>query len=460
MTDRAPAAVRGARPVPHTLLAGIVAFGIPWLFGTAPAFLYDAAQYWGGAAAISAGEGPIEPGGLTTRGVFTAAVYLVPAFVSAALGPGSAVWTVLAWNSALGAVVAVLLVPRLATLFSSSPSSRPPALRIWSSAILVSFVLSGFAKFPLIDLWSTALALAGVYGIIVGRRWWVLLLSGLSLGIAVNLRPSLIAPVLLSMIVLLFIHPRAVGIGAAAAVLSVIPQLALNVRAWGLWSPVPRETIPLSAVQAAHATYAVRYDTVAFADQRPQQWYCDPAYASRLIDDPVPNNQLGVVASAFQHLPDSLWFLTRKAAANLHWSFATPYENSPGDGSAIMALLVVAVSSFGVVALVLAAIRSRSDRRRLMATLALLGFWFGALGTLVFSTPETRFALPLVMVGLIGVLATVPERFTWSRPSRGSLVALACGLVLMVGLSFAGAEAQTHALPPGPVVDAADCASR
>ncbi|MFB9645802.1 hypothetical protein [Microbacterium terregens] len=438
----------------------MAAFLIAGIHGTAPEFVYDAAQYWGGAVALVAGESPVLPGSLPTRGVLTTLVYLVPALVTAAIGPSSTVWTVLVWNAAVGAVVAAVLLPRLAGVFSSDPSAPPPALRVWVSALLGGFLISGFAPFPLVDISSVALALAGFYGLVAGRRWWAFCLAGLALTAAVNLRPGMIAPILLAIGVLLIAHPRAVALAVPGVLVGFLPQVMLNVRVWAQWSPVPPETIPLSSVQAGPAPYTLRYDTVAFADQRPQQWYCDPAYAAQLVSDPVSHNQFGVVASAFQHLPDSLWFMTRKAAANLHWSFATPYENSPGEGSLVMALLVIAVSAFGVVALVRAAIRARSDRRRLVTTLAMIGFWSGALGTLIFSTPETRFALPLVLVGLIGVVATVPATARFSAPSRGTVVAVACGLVLTVALFLAGVEALTHALPPGPVIDAADCATR
>lgn len=442
----------------HSVVAGVVAFLIPWHFGFAPEFVYDAAQYWGGAAAIVAGGDPVLAGGLATRGIFTTFVYLPPALVAALIGQGAAVWSVLAWNALLAAVVCVVLVPRLAGLFGADPTAPTSPSRIWTAAVLGPMLLAGFARYPLVDVWATSIALAGVCGLVVARRWWVLLLSGAALLISVNMRPALIAAVAIAVVVLLFARPFAVVRALAGAAIAVLPQVYLNLAAWGSWSIVPRETGPLSAVQAAWAPYAIRYDTVAFAEQAPQQWYCDPGYAALVINDQVPTNQLGVVGSAFEHLPASIWFLFRKAAASLQWSFSTPYGDPPADGVHPMAILVIGVSAGGLVALIACATTVRRDRVRFVPALALLGFWFGALGTLVFATPETRFALPLVLVGLVGLVAIVPKSLR--RPARSTVwvISVVIALALAVALLAAGCEALGHALPPGPLQDAAGCA--
>ncbi|MGL4340360.1 MAG: hypothetical protein ACRCSP_08070 [Rhodoglobus sp.] len=443
--------------MPHTLLAGVVAFFIAWTHGPAPSFVYDGAQYWGGAAALAAGEAPLIPGVLTMRGVFTTLVYLPPAVVTELIGPGAAIWTVLAWNAMLSAVVFSMLIPRIAGLVSPKLTSSPPPLRIWVSTVVGSAMLAGFARFPLVEVWAVSLALAGFYGLIVARRWYWLTLAGLSLTVAGNLRPSMIAPVLLAVAVLSIVRAKPIATAAPAAALAVAPQIIFNVLTWGLWSPVPPHTASLIAVQSAAAPHTLRYDTVPFAGQHPQQWYCDPQYAALLADDRQPRNQFEVIASAFQHLPDSLWFLLRKAAAGLHWSLATPYENPPDQSVNAMAILVITVSTFGVTALILQAIRTRSHRRSLVTTLAMLAFLIGALATLVLSTPETRFAVPIVLLGLVGVVSVAPELKQLRAPSRSELFAAGCALLIAIGLIMASTEALGHDMPPGPLADATAC---
>lgn len=444
--------------ISHTPLASLVAFAIAFIHGLAPAFVYDAAQYWGGALALFTGGDPVLAGGLATRGVFTAGVYLPPALLTAVLGGGAAEWAVLTWNALMIAMVCAVLVPRFVQAVRGM-EGRPPAAQVWISAVLGSVLLSGFARFPLMDVVSTGLAFAGLYGILVTRRWPLLVLSGLAIAAGANMRPSLLAPIVVAVVVLLFVRAGQVAIAVAGGVLALIPQLALNVLAFGSWSIVPRETAALSAVQAAYAHVALRYDTVAFADQRPQQWYCDPLYASLVVDDGVPRNQFQVVGSALAHLPDSLWFLFRKAAASIHWSLETPYEPPPGSAVDVLTVLVVMTAALGVVILAGSAIRERAERRRLSAILALLGFWFGALAVLVFATPETRFAVPIVLVGLIGVVSVIPARISEITVTPGSALIAACGLLLAAALFLGGAEALSHSLPAGPLTDARACAA-
>jgi len=460
LVDSASHRLRLSPASAHTVVALVVAFLIPLVHGTAQDFVYDAAQYWGGATALVSGHSPVAAGGLTTRGVYTAIVYSPPAIVASLIGPGAAAWAVLVWNAALGSAVSVILLPRIAGLFASDTLSLPPLVRMWTSALLGGVLLSGFARYPLVDMWAAALALAGFYGLAVGRRWWSLSLAGVLLSVAANLRPATIAPIALSVLILLIVRAKPISISLPGAALAISGQLVFNLAVWHLWSLVPRETGPLSAVQAGPATYTLRYDTVPFSGQDPRQWFCDPAYATMLVDDRIASNQLDVIMSAFRHLPDSLWFLFRKAAANLEWGGATPYGDSTNPASNPLAILVITVSAAGVVALVLHAVKNRSRKRSFVVTLAILGFWFGALGTLVFSTPETRFALPLVLVGLVGILAAIPARVRLALPQSRAVVALLCGIALTVTVLVAGAQAVGDRMPPGPLAGAADCAAQ
>jgi hypothetical protein len=403
--------------------------------------------------ALLGGGDAFQTGALSMRGVLTTIVYLAPALASSALGPAVAVWAVLAWNSLLGAVVCVVLLPRLASLVSPGHAIT----RIWLSAAVGGAVLSGYARFPLLDTWAVAAALAGLYALARGRRWWNAILAGIAFAAAINLRPAYLVPLAIAMAVILISRPRRVGWAIPGIALGLIPQFALNLVIYRSIGITPYATPQLVTVQAAQAAYAIRYDTVAFAGRNPQQWYCDPAYAAQVATDPTPTDQLGVVGSVFQHLPNSLWFLTEKAAASLQWTFSTPYEHTPGPGTSLMTPLVIGVAAVGVVALVVRAIGERRDRARLISMLAILGFWLGSLATLVLSTPETRFALPLVLVGLIGLLAIVPSRLSEIRPIRPLVIGLVVAIVLAVGLFGAGKLALAHPAPAGPLPSASAC---
>lgn len=439
----------------HTLLAGIFVVAIQCAHGPAEGFLYDAVQYWGAPLALLTDGNVTEVGVLGIRGALTTLVYLVPAMLTTILGPWSAVWTVLAWNSLLAAVLLVVLLPRIAEHIV--PGRWIP--RVWTSAILGGVALSGFARFPLLDVWSAAFALAGLYALLAGRRWWFIAAGGLALAVAVNLRPSYLVPVSIAALVLLIARPRRTAWAVPGVLLGAAPQVLFNVAAFGQLSASPVDTPFLLRVQAAQAAFAVRYDTVAFTDRHPQQWYCDPGYAALLVGDPAPTGPMEVVGSALSHLPQSLWFLSQKASASLHWSFATPYEPGPEAGVSPMTFLVVAIAALGLVGIVWRVSTNWSVRAARFNALALLGFWFGALGTLVFSTPETRFALPLVLIGLIGLLVLPPAAPLHEATRRSALIAAGAGIALTAALLFIGEAGLDHPMPPGPLPDASACAA-
>ena len=110
-------------------LASMVALVV--LRDPAPAFVYDAAQYWSGAQAIVQGTDEYTLGGLSIRGVFTSVVYLPAYALAQALG-GSVVagaWAVMAQNAFfigfLGAVVIPLLLRRVVTILPVTSGSPP-----------------------------------------------------------------------------------------------------------------------------------------------------------------------------------------------------------------------------------------------------------------------------------------------------------------------------------------------
>ena len=168
---------------------------------------------------------------------------------------------------------------------------------------------------------------------------------------------------------------------------------------------------------------------------------------------------MGVVASILDNLPHSLWFLTEKTAASLQRASVTPYAHAPGAATSLTALLAVGTASAGLVALVMRAVLARHDRRWFLVTLSMLGFWLGSLSALVLSTPETRFALPLVVVGLVGVLAVVPEKLPSRQSTRPIVIGVAASVLVTLALFAAGRAALAHPAPPGQLQSASACAA-
>ncbi|KAA9111238.1 hypothetical protein [Microbacterium rhizomatis] len=442
---------RRARLINLAAAAALV-FAVQLLRGPASSFLYDGVQYWGGPLALLGDEGVSEVAVLNIRGVLTPLVYLVPAAASLVIGSGSAGLLVLVWNALLAAGVCVLLLPRLA----SRVAPGHEITRTWISAVLGAVLLSGFAPYPLLDVWSLAFAITALLLLTARPEWWTALLAGLAAAVAVDLRPSYLLPLALALIVLFIARPRSILWTGAGAVIGVLPQVLYNAITTGSWSPAPHATAFLVKVQSAQATYAIRYDTVLEAARHPQQWYCSPSYAALGAADDPPTSPFAVAGSLMSHLPDSIRFALEKIGATLRWSLTTPFEPSPTPQISAMALLVVLVVAAGAAGLIWAVINSVGLGR--FAAAALLSMGVGVMGTVVLSTPETRFALPLAMIGIVGVLTVIPHSVRRVRRVRGSDVTVAAaGVALAALLLWAGLSGVAHPMPPGPMATPADC---
>ena len=116
----------------------------------------------------------------------------------------------------------------------------------------------------------------------------------------------------------------------------------------------------------------------------------------------------------------------------------------------MFALLVTTVSVLGVVSLLHAQSKS-GFRSAPVAVWAAFVVWLGSLITIVTPSPETRFALPLVLLGIAGCSALV----RWGLGTRWT-----AGAVIAVVVVFAvGTLGLSHAAAPGPTSPSA-CAVR
>ncbi|WP_457184593.1 hypothetical protein [Nocardioides sp. P5_E3] len=390
------------------------------------AFVYDANQYWSGATAVGSGGNVYDDGGLATRGVLTPLVY-VPAFFLAELagsGPVDATWAVLIQNSfliaLLGSVVVPALLRRVVTI--------GPA-HVGLSTAITGLALSGFAPYPVMDLPAVVCVAVGVL-LLCEVRWWSWILGGGFLAAAVNLRPAYVLPAVLILAVVAIVRwPRApLGVVGAAAVTGVQAMYG-HVRA-DVWSASPPLADLVRTVQYQYGAYGVRYDTIPFTNGDPRLWHCSPGMADAMRGQPMPTSASGLLGVMVDNLPTSAGLAMDKFTASLHWSTATPYSHPGEQALRPLGIFVILVSCVGFVALV-ALLRSRTD---LSAPLALVAMTLGVAVTLVGSSPEPRFALPLVVAGAAGVVAASSRwghrDLSWSRP----LVIGVGAAVLLTGL--------------------------
>jgi hypothetical protein len=396
------------------------------------AFVYDAHQYWTGASAVGNGGNVYDDGGLATRGVLTPLVY-VPAFFLARLaggGPVDATWAVLIQNSLLIALLGAVLIP---ALLRRAVTIGP--LHVGLSTALTSVTLSGFAPYPLMDLPAVVCVAAGVL-LLCQARWWSWIIGGAFLAAAVNLRPAyVLAAVLIVGAVTIVRWPRAPLAGIGAAAVTGVQAVYGHMRA-DVWSASPPLADLVWAVQYQYGAYGIRYDTIAFTDGAPQLWHCNPGMADAMSGQPMPESAGGLLRIMVDHLPTSALLAMDKVAASLHWSVATPYAQ-PGDQFLRpLGILVILISCAGFVALV-GLLRVGDDRS---APLALVALELGAAVTLVGSAPEARFAVPVVVAGVAGVVAAAARwghrGLTWTRPLAVGVVAAGLLTALVAGLGW------------------------
>ena len=435
-----------ARPRRQSATLSVIACVVLFL-GTvtqSPArFVYDAANYWAGAVSLAHGRDAYVDGLMSLRGVLSSVLYLPAALATRGFGASAGGLAVLVENSLLVSLIGVVLLPQL--LRAWGPVTP---WMMWVCAGLTWLVVGRFAPYPLTDIWAAALVLVAL--VALRRQSGIGLLgAGLLAGIAFNIRPAYLVPLLLVLAVVL-LRTKFAGLWfGAGVVLALVPQLIVNLKhgaGWKLWPP---DMLALTQLQAYNASFVVRYDTAYVPARDPQQFFCNPAMAQAVGVHP-PTSTVGLGDLYLHNLPQSIVFVAEKAAAALHWPLSAPYFAPTGAGDLMFALLVTTVSVLGVVSLLHT--QSRSGFRSVpVAVCAALALWLGSVITIVTPSPETRFALPLVLLGIAGCASLVGGRMS-GRWTAGAVI----GVVVVFAIGMLGLS---HPAAPGPA-SPSYCAAR
>jgi hypothetical protein len=404
----------------------------------ATAFSYDAGHYWGGATALLDGGSVFDRGLLTVRGVLTSFLYLPAATVARVAGPSAAGSAVLVQNAVLVAVIGAVLLPRVVGIWRTTT----PAV-VWVCAVASALLLRGLAPFPLTDLWAAALLLAAVVGL-DGSGRVRFLVAGCLAGVAFNVRPAVLIPLGLVGVAVL-VARRWSGLWfAAGGVLALLPQFALNRWRGTTWFPWPEATAALTQVQAKTAAFVVRYDTVTsgqVADAR--LFFCSPRMAHAL-HGVAPGSTRELALAYLSHPIEASIVSVQKVGAALHWPLSTPYFSPAPGADGLVALLVTAVAVVGAAGILRATFRHGWLALSLPQAGLLLA-WAGSLLTLTTSATETRFALPLILVGIAGC-GLLADRGPALPRTRGGRIWLAATVVAVAAVFGAGAWGLQHPL--------------
>jgi hypothetical protein len=397
----------------------------------ASAFRADASTYWGATMAILHNGDLHTVGLLDLRGIATSVLYLPAGVAVAVAGGAGAAFAVMFQNALLIGAVGAFLLPRFVGLW------RPVTPRlVWACATGAGLLLAGFAPVPLTDLWAASLLIAATVAL-RERRWYRLLISGAAAGLAFNLRPAVLFPVVgIALAVLIARRASALWFLAGAAA-AVLPQSLYNLSHGISWLPWPEQTLALSGMQAHFASFTVRYDTLETPAGLAPLFYCSPTMAQTIGESP-PSSAGELVGAFLSHPVEASVLSAQKVAAALHWGIAMPYADKAPGVNALFALLVTAVAVVGATAGLHAVLGTRLRAMPLPHVAAVL-LWLGSVASLVSAATESRFAMVPVLVGIAGCGALIDagmhsprNRRTWVRIGA---VALAVVAVFAVGAS-------------------------
>jgi hypothetical protein len=376
--------------------------------------LWDADGYMN-SAIIWVSGGPHESVAeqLYYRGFLTSIIFYLPAFLGINYFEPTQFGTyiyvfVMVQNAIIISWMSAYVLPKIVGLFQ--PINN---LTVLTTSLLGFYVMNSFVPYSLMDLWALACLMPVVY-LIYSQKRIALSISGLLLGLCLNLRPSYLFAILLLVISAFFIKKMAVLLMLPGLIVSQIPQILYNAKWNDSLSIFPIGLGKITGRLATFAAYSIRYDTVAY---RPFAQgglsFCDKKMKEiALIAKPESTFETALLF--LQNPGHSAVFLMKKLAAAFWWPVTVPYyEHNPLVNS-IYGALVLLIVVFGLSRIIMILISSDQKKRFIGVFAVLVGF----LINLVLYSNETRYGLSVVLIAICGIAICV-SRFNLSTEIIG-----------------------------------------
>lgn len=402
----------------------------------APEMMWDAGSYLSGSMALISRGSIYEAGGLVLRGAWTPVVYSPAAAVNQIFRNGEygeVLYTaVLLQGALLVATISVFLLPTLMQIWFPRNSTS-----LIVCTLLGYFALKSFAPYSLMDLWAVALVLLAVC-LLTRPKFANLFFAGLALGICVNIRPSYLLTVV-AVAVASVAYTRFRGlIVLASLIVAQIPQLAVNIFINQRISLFPVDLRNIARQDLDSAIFVIRYDTIAYRPwAQGAQLFCDPTM-TRIALNGFPSSPLDFIKFFLTHPVESGWFYIQKLGAVLLWPTSTPYFELNPSPRLFFGVIILLITTLGISSLVLTRTNSSALNLPRVATIivivcALVGF--------ATSHTETRYAVPLVLIGIVGIAGFVGQsiRYGFHRSNiRGGIPTAVAVAAIAVLLAMAG----------------------
>jgi hypothetical protein len=377
---------------PTWIKAALAVFLATIFESSAPVPVGDAYFYWYGALKFAHIQSPWIIGQLSLRGVWSSALYIPAALLSRLFSGTSGDFFILVENAVALGLVAGLVLPAIIGQW------RPVTPRLtWVTAGITWLIFGRYAPYALLDLLEVVMVL-GAAVLLTKQSRWVVGVAGALLFILVDVQAAYLPEVVLIALIALWFRRQATWPAFVGAALAAIPQTVINLSYHYSWKPWAPATGSLSAMQALWASFFVRYDTdIAGTLPGPSVTWCDPHTASVALHDP-PGSTFGLLIFYLKHLPSSVPFVVEKLGSVLSWPLAAPYYTSSPISNVIFTGLIMGVAVVGAICLA-----SRLPRTQLQASV--WAIWIGCVILIIASAPETRFSLPIVCCGIVGVMS-------------------------------------------------------
>ncbi|HRW17813.1 MAG TPA: hypothetical protein P5181_03105 [Dermatophilaceae bacterium] len=427
---------KAMRRPPPQVVHGLLAILATLALRSRSPLIQDAGSYFASSRSLAAVESLYGSGSLPLfRGVYSAVPFAPAAALERWWGVNPRVG-ILVTNALLIGALAGWLLPGLA----SDCGLRP---RIWSRLLVTGLVvalLGPFASQSLMEIPAMVVLLLtarwAVAGGVLGDRR-LLLGTGVFGVVVANVRPALGLAVGAAWAIALLSRTR-IRYLATGAVLAALGQSVANLAAGYAPLPIPPQALVVAKLQSVSASVTVVYETPVVGNAI---FYCDPAMAHFVEGDPQSSPMSAVV------------FGVRKLAASLLWTPELPFAPTWGVVGLGWAALTTLVTVSGL-ALLAARLgigigvrgRAAANARATWTARALWLLVAATVAVLVASTPERRFAMPLVLVSLIGLLGAGGS--TRGTARRRQLIVLAGAAALTAVSVLVGLQGYEH---PSPV---------
>ena len=350
---------------------------------------------------------------LLYRGVLTSFVYYIPAFVGINYFEPTQFGTyiyvfVMVQNALIISWIAAFVLPRITSMIRPIRATTIPLI-----ALLGYYIMSGFAPYSLMDLWAVACIMPVVYMIHSHRRI-SLILSGVLLGVCLNLRPSYLFVIVLLFISALLIRRASLLLVIPGFLVSQVPQILYNNKWHDSFSIFPLGLERITGRLATFASYSIRYDTVAY---RPFAQgglsFCDKKMKDIALNS-MPESTFETGLLLLQNPGNAFLFIIKKTAAAFWWPVTTPYYEHNPIVNSVFGFFVLAITVFGVSKVLKIFVRSSNWRNFLGVFSVIAGFMIN----LVLYSNETRYGLSVLLIAICGIAIAIDSR--WRSPNENS----------------------------------------